>query len=149
MQECTNFSKIWKPAQNSRYQNSDMKQVSYTGPAVIRCHHTKYSCHSDLAPGICAHLIKCLYIMSNNFFLLTHNTLMIQWQHGFHLKIKQKYIFFYKREITSYCSNNVTQLCETRNAPHGSFWMEFMVKCILYRQWVTEWQCYITTLNSA
>jgi len=98
MQECTNFPKIWKPAQNSKYQNSDMKQVSYTGHADIRCHHKKSSCHSDITPGICAPLIKFLYTTSNNFFLLTHNILMIQWQHVFHLKIKQKYIFFIKEK---------------------------------------------------
>jgi hypothetical protein len=44
---------------------------------------------------------------------------------------KTKIYISYKRELTSYCSNNMLHNFDTRNAPCGSFWMEFMVKCII------------------
>jgi len=43
--------------QNSRCQRGDMKKISYRGPTNIRCHRTKFSRLSDVAPGIYAPLV--------------------------------------------------------------------------------------------
>jgi len=55
-QGCTNFPRMFELPQHSRHQKDDMKEVPYLGSTNIRCHHVKFCCHSDLAPGICAPL---------------------------------------------------------------------------------------------
>jgi hypothetical protein len=56
-QGCTNFPKIWEPPQNSRCQMGDMKLVSHWGTTNIRCDHTQFGCHRNLAHRICSSLI--------------------------------------------------------------------------------------------
>jgi hypothetical protein len=55
-----NFTKTWRPSQNSSRQNSDIKQVSYTRPTNIRNHSIKFSRLGDLAdPQPCD--VSCNY----------------------------------------------------------------------------------------
>jgi hypothetical protein len=49
----TNFPKIYKPAQKSKPQKGEMKQVHQWGPTNIRHHRTKFCRYGDLAPKIC------------------------------------------------------------------------------------------------
>lgn len=55
-QECTNFTVIKKPPQNSRRHNSNTKQVPCRRPTNIKQHRTKFGRHGDLAPGLWAPL---------------------------------------------------------------------------------------------
>jgi len=52
----TNFPHPYQPPHNSRCLMGDMKQVPYWGPTKMRCNHTEFCHHSELAPGICAPL---------------------------------------------------------------------------------------------
>ena len=47
---------ICKPSQNSRHQKDDVK-FHTEGPTNIRRQRTKFSCHCDLMPGICAFVL--------------------------------------------------------------------------------------------
>jgi hypothetical protein len=50
----TDCLKIWKPPQNSRHQNVDVKGVSYWGLKNIKLQCTNFKHHGELAPGACA-----------------------------------------------------------------------------------------------
>jgi hypothetical protein len=57
---------------NSMRQKGDMKQVSYWGPTNtgIRRHHTNFSLHGHLAPGICAIRSQLSLVQSPDYGIL-------------------------------------------------------------------------------
>ena len=70
------FSKK-KPPQNSRWQKGDMKKCPHW-QSTNRCHCTKFKCHSNLAPRICAPLFNTINMNMSwtqvwpNFILTTY-----------------------------------------------------------------------------
>jgi len=50
------FPEIYEPYRHSRRQKSNMKQGTYWRHRDIGRHLTKFSCHGDQAPGVCAPL---------------------------------------------------------------------------------------------
>ena len=48
---CTNVPKIWKPPQNSRRQEGNMKQILYRTPTNIRRHETNIVSMATWRPG--------------------------------------------------------------------------------------------------
>jgi hypothetical protein len=59
LQGCIKFRTIYKPLQNSRRHEGDMKQAAYWGHTNIRRYSIKSSGPNDLAPGIYALLLNC------------------------------------------------------------------------------------------
>jgi hypothetical protein len=82
-------------------QKDDTNQVPCWRPTKIWQHHTKFSCHGDLAPGICAFLsqstfLHCTVIPCCNFF----------WSKDSHLS----FVFnHHKSPALLYMTENVSQ----------------------------------------
>ena len=62
IKDYTNFTKILDPPHDSRHQKGAIKQVPYWGLTTIRCHHTKFIHHCNLAPMTSAYLCVCVCV---------------------------------------------------------------------------------------